>query len=151
MRKVWIFQSKRYFRNLELRAIEKILNNFFKIWTSHKHVIQSNMEIIEDRFLKITAIKNDKFLINGCAIDKMIKIIQQIDKIYQLELLNRMLVSYKQNTCIFTIHFFELKNRIKNRLLVDNDLIYDLSVINEEEFDKKFLSPIKHSWAKIYL
>lgn len=151
MHKLWIFQSNRYLINLELIEIKKKINDFLKTWHSHQHIIQSNIEIIEDRFIKICANRQNKFSINGCAIDKLVKIIKQIDNVYKLELLNRMLVSYKKNNSIFTIHFFKLKEKIKNNYLNANDLIYDLSVINEEEFNKKFLQPIKISWAKIYL
>lgn len=151
MHKLWIFQSNRYLIKLELVEIKKIINNFLKKWTSHKNKIQSDVEIIEDRFIKICSNKENTFPINGCAIDKMVNVIQKIDNIYRLELLNRMLVSYKKNNSIFTIHFFKLKEKIKNKDLHANDLIYDLSVISQEEFKRKFLQPIKISWAKVYL
>lgn len=151
MVKLWIFQSNRYLMNIELIEIKEILNNFLKNWTSHKQIIQSKFDFIENRFLKISATRENEYLISGCAIDKMVKVIQKIDNIYKLELLNRMLVSYKKNNIIVTIHFFELKEKIKNNLLSNTDLVYDLSVITEDEFNKKFLTPIKSSWAKIYL
>lgn len=151
MSKIWIFQSKRYLKSLELIEIQKILNYFFYSWTSHKHIIQSKLEIIENRFFKISATKKDKCVINGCAIDKMIKVIKNIDDMYKLDLLNRMLVSYKRNNFIFTIHFFELKEKIQNHFFNENDLIYDISVMTEKEFNTKFIQPIKDSWAKIYL
>lgn len=151
MNKLWVFQSKRYFNNVETTEIKKTVKEFLKNWLSHGSFLDAEIEIIENRFIKII-VHQKKVFASGCAIDAMIKIIKQIDdRYYQLELLNRTLISYKKDCQIITISISELKQKIKNKDLNKEDLIYNLSVNSQKEYDQKFIQKIGESWMKRFI
>src|SRR5690606_13534361 len=95
----WIYQSSRNFTDEELLEIDQGLTSFLTEWTAHGSELQAGFEIRYKRFLVI-GLDQNRAGASGCSIDASVHFIQQLEQRYQVELLDRMNVSFKQGEYI---------------------------------------------------
>lgn len=75
---------------------------------------------------------------------------QKIEQKYQLGLFDRMKAIFLENNILKTLKLKDFRNALKDKKISTDILIFDFSPNNEEEFSKRFLLPLKESWAKDY-
>lgn len=145
---IWIFQSNRTLSPLEREYIKDQLNAFIENWDVHGEPIDAELKIIEERFI-IVRTKEGSPSPGGCSLDLLNRKVKGIDELFNLELLNRFLVSYEFNGEIFTEHIKDFKNKIKiGRLKPENLQVFDISVGTYENLKNQFKKPLYESWAK---
>lgn len=150
-KKLWIFQSKKAFSEREEKNIWQKLNSFLNSWTAHGAELESEIKIVDHKFL-IIEVNEAQTKATGCSIDSLNQCIREIDAEYNLGLLNRLWISYKErNKDIETIPLKDFKEKVKAKQLPLDAWVYDLSVSSSDEFNEKFKLPLSNSWAKIYL
>ena len=91
--RIWVYQSNRRFSEEETSEISIELESFLKSWTSHTKPIRSAFQIKYNRFIFIAVDKD--FETSGCSIDSSVSFIQSLEKIYKVDLLDKMNVAYK--------------------------------------------------------
>jgi hypothetical protein len=149
--KLWVFQSNRIFTLVEEQDISYAISTFLQSWESHGADIKSEFEIFEHKFI-IIRVDEKQTKASGCSIDRLNQCIRQIDAKYQLNLLNRLWISFEDGEgMIETVPISTFKERVKSEQINPETYIYDLSVSTPDEFKEKFRQPLKESWAKIYL
>ena len=57
---------------------------------------------------------------------------------------------FLENNTLKTLKLRDFRAALKNKELRSDILVFDFSSNNEEEFSKRFLLPLKESWAKDY-
>lgn len=150
--KVWIYQSNRILSSSEEEYIIKYLSNFLNTWAAHGDALKSELKILDHKFM-IVQVDESQAKASGCSIDKLNQCIRDIDNHLNLDLLNRLLVSYQntKDSQIQTVPLHIFKELIKNSEIDSQTLVYNLSVDNSLDFKTKFKLPLKDSWASIYL
>ncbi|WP_128330315.1 hypothetical protein [Apibacter sp. HY039] len=149
--KLWVFQSNRVLSSVEENQISEILSNFLDSWAAHGADLKSNLKILDHKFI-IIEVDENQTKASGCSIDSLNQCIRQIDAEYNLELLNRLLVSFEsKDGKLETIPMKQFKEKIKTSEIDGNSYVYNLSVSSPEEFQSQFKLPLKESWAKSYL
>ena len=93
--RVWIYQSNRSFSDTELEEIKSKLDIFIESWTAHGSDLKAGYDIRYKRFI-ILALDQEVNKATGCSIDASVTFIQQLEKLYNVDLLDKMNVSYKQ-------------------------------------------------------
>jgi chemotaxis regulatin CheY-phosphate phosphatase CheZ len=112
--KIWIYQSNRKFSEEEVQAIETDLNLFLDSWESHGTGLESSYQIKYQRFIVI-AVNQDVQVATGCSIDKSVQFIQQLEQKYQVELLDKMNVTYKTGEHIAHKTLLDFKKMAKEK------------------------------------
>lgn len=148
--KLWIFQSTRNFNAEELQDIQQTLENFMLQWNAHGAALNSAYAIPYNRFIVIVVDENQAEA-SGCSIDSMTRVIKAIEEKYNFGLLNRMLTSYKHNDEIITLPLNEFKQKVKNRELAEDTIVFHNGLVNLGDYQSQWESPLAESWAKIYL
>lgn len=149
--KLWVFQSKRFLTPEEIQDITKILTDFLKTWAAHGADLKSELTITKNKFI-IIAVDENQAKATGCSIDKLNQCIRQIDQKYQLELLNRLWVSYEDDKGeITTVPMISFKEKIKSAQISPETYIYNLAISTSKEFEEKFRLPLKESWASVFM
>ena len=97
--RIWIYQANRSFSETELEAIKEKLNIFITNWTAHGSDLNAGFDIRYKRFI-ILAVDQDSQAATGCSIDASVHFIQQLEKEYGVDLMDKMNVSYKQGEFI---------------------------------------------------
>jgi len=111
--RIWIYQSDRKLNDSELDQIKLKLTDFLKNWTAHGDDLKSSFEIRYDRFI-IIALNEKSAKASGCSIDACVHFIQQIEKDYNINLLDKMNVAFKQGEYVSYKSIVEFKSLIKN-------------------------------------
>ncbi len=148
--RVWIYQSNRSFTDNELTEIKGKLNVFIENWTAHGSDLQSGYTIEYKRFIVI-ALNQNLNSATGCSIDASVHFIQQIEKDYSVDLLDKMNVSYKQGEFVAYKTLLDFKKMAKDRAVSKNTIVFNNLVNNIAEFKENWEVPASESWHSRFL
>jgi len=143
--KIWIYQSNRKFSEEEVQAIETDLNLFLDSWESHGTGLESSYQIKYQRFIVI-AVNQDVQVATGCSIDKSVQFIQQLEQKYQVELLDKMNVTYKTGEHIAHKTLLDFKKMAKEKAVSEHTIVFNNLVNSIEEFNESWEVPAAESW-----
>lgn len=143
--RIWIYQSNRKFINLELEDINIKISNFLKNWTAHGLDLFSSYEIKYDRFI-IIALDESHNSTGGCSIDSCVRFIQELEKDHEINLLDKMNVTFKQGDYITYKSIEDFKILIKNKSISDKTIVFNNLVVDIEDLNKNWEVPAGMSW-----
>ncbi|MBP6048140.1 MAG: hypothetical protein KA457_01605 [Chitinophagales bacterium] len=143
--KVWIYQANRSFSQDEVREISDILENFTDSWKSHGQALEACGSIYYRRFIVLVA-NTEKCSVGGCSIYESTKLIEEIEKAYQISLFDRMKVSYKISTdLVGCFPFTELNNMLGNGKINEDTIVFNNLVETKIDFETKWEISLKDS------
>ena len=93
--RVWIYPSNRKLSDQEVEEILILFENFLGQWTAHNKKLLASVKIPYNRFIVI-GLDEDFQSPSGCSIDSSVHFIQDIEKTYNIVLLDKMNVTFKQ-------------------------------------------------------
>ena len=143
--RVWIYQSNRSFSEEEITEIKEKLNIFIENWTAHGSDLQSGYTIKYKRFIVI-ALNQNISNATGCSIDASVHFIQQLEKDYNVDLMDKMNVSYKQGEYIAHKTLLDFKKMAKDNAVSKNTIVFNNLVDNIAEFKENWEVPASESW-----
>ncbi|MEH6406789.1 MAG: ABC transporter ATPase [Leeuwenhoekiella sp.] len=143
--RIWIYQSSRKFTQEELLSIEAKLNSFLEQWTAHGANLQAGFDIKYDRFITIGL---DQTLsgASGCSIDSQVRFIQQLEQQLDIELLDKMNVTYIQNDRVHYKPLLDFKKMAKDGAVGKNTIVFNNLVNTKEEYIDHWEVPAIESW-----
>jgi hypothetical protein len=148
--KVWIYQANRSFTDKEISEIESKLDAFIENWTAHGSNLYSGYTIVYKRFIVI-ALNQMLNNASGCSIDASVHFIQQLEKDYNVDLLDKMNVSYKQGDYIAYKSLLDFKKMAKDRAVSKNTIVFNNLVNTIAEFKENWEVPANESWHARFL
>lgn len=148
--KVWIYQASRSFTENELEEITSKLNTFIENWTAHGSDLQSGYEIKYKRFI-IIGLNQNLNAASGCSIDASVHFIQQLEKDYNVDLLDKMNVSYKQGEFVAYKTLKDFRKMAKQKAVSKNTIVFNNLVTNIAEYKENWEVPAKDSWHNRFL
>lgn len=143
--RVWIFQGSRSFSEDELAEISPALDRFIQDWTAHGIDLNAGYEISYKRFI-VLALDQSLSSASGCSIDASVHFIQNLEKKYGVELLDRMNVSYKQGDFVAYKPLVEFKKMAKQRAVSKNTIVFNNLVTTKKEYLENWEVPAADSW-----
>ncbi len=143
--RVWIYQANRSFTDEELSEITFKLDIFIQQWTAHGTDLQSGYEIKYKRFI-IIALNQNLNKATGCSIDASVNFIQQLEKDYNVDLLDKMNVSYKQGEFVAHKTLLDFKKMAKEKAVSKNTVVFNNLVTNIAEYKESWEVPASDSW-----
>jgi hypothetical protein len=148
--RVWIYQSNRSFSGEEITEIKEKLNIFIENWTAHGSNLQSGYTIEYKRFIVI-ALNQSISNATGCSIDASVHFIQQLEKDYSVDLMDKMNVSYKQGEYVAHKTLLDFKKMAKEKAVSKNTIVFNNMVHNIAEFKENWEVPASESWHSRFL
>ncbi|OUS00096.1 ABC transporter ATPase [Flavobacteriales bacterium 33_180_T64] len=143
--RVWIYQANRSFTALELSEIKAKLDIFIENWTAHGSDLLSGYTIEYKRFIVI-ALNQNLNTATGCSIDASVHFIQQLEKDYNVDLMDKMNVSYKQGEFIAHKSLLDFKKMAKDKAVSRKTIVFNNLVTNIAEFKENWEVPVSESW-----
>ncbi|WP_281542953.1 ABC transporter ATPase [Maribacter aestuarii] len=143
--RVWIYQANRSFTDTELQEISSELDKFLSQWTAHGQGLKAGYEVRYKRFL-IIALDQSSQPATGCSIDASVHFIQNLEKKYGVELLDKMNVSYKQGEYVAYKTLLEFKTMAKQRAISKNTIVFNNLVATKGEYREHWEVPASESW-----
>lgn len=148
--RVWIYQCNRSLSENEIKEIKSRLNVFIENWTAHGSDLQSGYNIKYKRFI-IIGLNQNLNKATGCSIDASVHFIQQLEKDFNIDLMDKMNVSYKQGEFIAYKPLIEFRKMAKEKAVSKNTIVFNNLVTNKAEFIENWEVPAKDSWHSRFL
>ena len=143
--RVWIYQAGRSLTENEISEIKQKLEAFLEQWTVHGSTLEASYEIRYKRFIVI-ALNQELQAASGCSIDASVNFIQQLEKEYNIELLDKMNVSYRQGDFIAYKPLLDFKKMAKQNAVSQNTIVFNNLVTNKYEYINYWEVPARDSW-----
>ena len=148
--RVWIYQANRSFTEAELEEVQSRLDDFVTQWTVHGSDLQAGYIIKYKRFI-VLGLDQQVNAASGCSIDASVHFIQQLEKDYNVDLLDKMNVSYKQGEFIAYKTLSDFRKMAKNRSVSPKTIVFNNLVNNKAEFLSDWEVPAAESWHKRFI
>ncbi|MHA7864091.1 ABC transporter ATPase [Flagellimonas marinaquae] len=143
--RIWIYQADRSFTQEELQELEESLTEFLTEWTAHGSHLHAGFEIRYKRFIVI-GLDQTNVSASGCSIDASVHYIQSLEKKYQVQLLDRMNVSFKQGEFIAYKPLTDFKKLAKAKSVSANTIVFNNLVATKQEYLENWEVPASESW-----
>ena len=148
--RVWIYQCNRSFSDVEITEISSNLDAFLTSWTAHGNDLNAGYEIKYKRFI-IIALDQSTQGATGCSIDASVRFIQELERKYNVMLLDKMNVSYKQGEFVAYKSLLDFKAMAKQKAISKNTIVFNNLVANKGEYLEHWEVPASESWHARFL
>jgi hypothetical protein len=148
--RIWIYQSNRPFTEEEVMQLNEEVAQFLKQWTAHGANLNAGFEIKYKRFI-IIGLDQSQQGATGCSIDASVHFIQKLEKKYEVDLLDKMNVSFKQGEFIAYKPLIDFKKIVKNRSVSPKTIVFNNLVNTKEEYLHEWEIPLEESWHNRFL
>ena len=142
--RIWIYQSNRSLTDQEQEEINTDLKTFLAQWTAHGMDLKAGFELKYKRFIIIGL--DAQTQASGCSIDASVHFIQELEKKYEIDLLDRMNVSFKQGDFIAYKTLKDFKVMAKNKSVSKNTVVFNNLVATKAEYLDHWEVPASESW-----
>ena len=148
--RVWIYQSDREFSIEEIEHISAKALLFIDQWTRHGDDLKGSFTIKYNQFL-VLAVDEGFNNVSGCSIDSSVRFVQELEKELQLDLMNKMNVSFKDNDNINIVKLADFQQYAKDKKINSETIVFNNMVNTKEDFETKWEVPANQSWHKRFL
>lgn len=143
--KIWIYQSNRKFSDDEMIEIENDLKTFIENWAAHGTGLEASYLLKYNRFI-VLAVNQEVQQATGCSIDSSVAFIQNLEQKYQVDLLDKMNVTFKNGEHIAHKSLIDFKRMAKEKAVTENTIVFNNLVNTIEEFNENWEVPAAESW-----
>ena len=148
--RIWIYQANRSFTDSEVIELEDALRSFIEAWTAHGQDLRASFEIRYKRFI-ILALDQSHAAASGCSIDASVHFIQALEAKYDVDLLDKMNVTFRQGDYIAYKPLSDFKKMAKDRAISANTVVFNNLVTNISEYQDHWEVSAKDSWHGRFL
>ena len=148
--RVWIYQCNRSFNSVEAESIESKLIDFISTWEAHGKPLSASYDFPYNRFV-ILALDQSINEASGCSIDTSVRFIQSLEKEYDVNLMDKMNVSFKQGEFVAYKSLTEFRKMVKQKAVSKNTIVFNNLVTNIHEYKANWEVPAKDSWHNRFI
>ena len=148
--RIWIYQSNRTFTTTEESEITNKISEYLSSWSTHGIGLTTAFELRYNRFI-IIGVDQEAHSVSGCSLDDLARFIQQLEKEYQINLLDRMNVSYKQGEFIAYKNLADFKKMVKEKAVSPKTIVFNNLVNTKLEYENYWEIPLEESWHSRFL
>lgn len=143
--RIWIYQSNRKLSDDEIVTIEEQAKDFIENWAAHGKSLEASFITKYNRFI-IIAVNQDVQQATGCSIDSSVEFIQKLEQQFEIDLLDKMNVTYKTGEFIAFKTLIEFKQLAKSKSVSENTIVFNNLVNTIEEWQDFWEVPASDSW-----
>ena len=145
--RIWIYQASRFLSDEEVFKIQEELNKFTSQWQAHGHQLVALGEIRHRLFI-IISVDEQYAAVTGCSIDKSVHFIKELEKKFNINLLDRMQMAYRNGaTDIKTCHYHQLAELFTNGAISSQATVFNNLIVTRKELQTKWELPITHYYS----
>ncbi|MCH8246509.1 MAG: hypothetical protein IH951_08895 [Bacteroidetes bacterium] len=125
---LWIYTSDQTISRADQDQLLASVRGFILSWTSHERPVTAEVEVLQDRFLIISAHIPDGD-VSGCGIDKLVHAVMEIQSEYGFAWLDGLQVVYKSEAdAIVSISRSGFRTLVEEGTVSTETLVYDTSL-----------------------
>lgn len=143
--RIWIYQANRKLSDDEVAAISEQTGRFVEQWTAHGADLKAGFEIRYNRFIVI-ALDQSLAAASGCSIDASVHFIQQLEKEFDVDLLDKMNVTFYNGDFIAHKTLSDFRAMAKAKSVSSKTVVFNNLVNTKGEYDLYWEVPAAESW-----
>jgi hypothetical protein len=148
--RVWIYQADREFTDTEMDFIASKAEDFINQWTRHGDDLKGSFTFKYNQFL-VLAVDESFNNVSGCSIDSSVRFVQALEKELNLDLMNKMNITFKDNDRINLVKLSDFQRFAKEQKVTSDTIVFNNMVNTKEAFENNWEIPVKESWHKRFL
>lgn len=145
--RIWIYQSNREFSENEVEIIKFKIEDFIKNWQRHGEDLKASYQIKYNQFI-ILAVDEEFNEVSGCSIDASVNLIKQLEKEFNLDLTNKLNISFKVNNSINIVSLSDFQHYAKQGKINLNTIVFNNMVATKVDLINNWEVTADKSWHK---
>jgi hypothetical protein len=147
--RIWVYQADRKFSEAEVNEIEQQSKAFLDDWAAHGSQLACSAVIFHAQFL-VLSVFEDFQQPSGCSIDSSVHFIQDLEKQYNVNFMDRSKVAFINNGEVFLESLPNIKKRIAEGTIKEDTLTFNNLIERKDDLENRWLVPAKNSWLNRY-
>jgi len=143
--KLWVFPASRKFYTQEISGLNDRIEKFLSNWDNNEQIIDRAYTLKYDRFILIS-VDDSKISLSLKAHDELALFIQELETAYNLVLLDKINVCYKQGEFVQYKDLIEFKKMIKSRGVSKKTIVFDNMITTKGALENVWELNIMDSW-----
>ena len=148
--RVWVYQASRKLSEEEVESLKPRTAAFLEQWTAHGQDLEAGFEVRYNRFI-VLGLNQENASASGCSIDASVKFIQSLEKEFELDLLDKMNVTFYNGQFIAHKSLSDFRKMAKARSVSANTVVFNNLVNTKAEYLENWEVPAKESWHNRFL
>lgn len=148
--KLWIYPASRKFYKEEVSVVKEKIETFVSLWRKEDEDFKASYQFLHDRFIIVLA-QDDNGKLVSQDIDQLVGFILNLQTEYDLELLDRMNVCFKQGEFVQYKEIKAFKKMLKSKSVSEKTIVFDNLIQTKEELENFWEVPITESWYNRFL
>jgi hypothetical protein len=145
--RVWIYQSNREFTDVEVTQIASKIEEFMATWKRHGDDLRTSYVIKYKQFI-VLGVDENLNNVSGCSIDSSVHFIQQLEKEFNVDLMNKMNTAFKVGENINIVSLANFQNFVKEGKISEDTTVFNNMVQSKVDFDSSWEVSASQSWHK---
>jgi hypothetical protein len=143
--RVWVYQADRKLSDSEVQQVQIQLDNFTTGWTAHNSQLKARGDIRYNRFI-ILIVDENQAGASGCSIDKSVRFISQLEQQFNIILLDRFNLAYRDGSEVLSAPRSDFETMLKQGDINTETIVFNNMVQSLQELQTKWEVPFKDSW-----
>jgi hypothetical protein len=143
--RVWIYQSNRLFTIGEAMEIEKILEKFAALWTSHGTPVKGFGTLFFGQFIILMA-DEAQTGVSGCSTDSSVRMIKSIESTMKVALFERTNLSFLVKNKVEILPLQQIQYALDKGFIDEHTLFFDNTVATKGNLINNWILPLGKSW-----
>jgi len=148
--RIWIYPSNRPFTQDEIPLLQKLTTDFLSKWTAHNKELEAGYELTYNRFIVI-GLNQEAVSASGCSIDTSVRFIQQLELQFNLELLDKMNVTFRQGDYFVHKTLKDFREMAKAKAISKNTIVFNNLVDTKQGYREFWEIPASESWHNRFI
>lgn len=145
--RVWIYQSSRLFTIDETLQIKDVLNNLAATWKSHGTPVKGYANLFFNQFIILMA-DEAATGVSGCSIDSSVRMIQQIEQQFKVEMFNWQSLAFIVNDEVHVTTRRQFNDALQSNFITTKTLFFNNVITTKKELENNWIIPVEKSWLK---
>lgn len=145
--KVWIYQSSKPLDEDEVNFLKVRIDEFVAAWESHGSLLKADFDVLHNLFIAFFVDEQGDRMC-GSAQDRAVRLMKDLEQELEVELVNRMNLSYLKNGKVVVVKMNDFAALYENGEITDDTLVFNNTITTKKEFDTIWKTPLKNSWHK---
>lgn len=148
--RVWMYQADRVFTTQEIDFISNKAVEFVEQWTRHGDNLKGSFTIKYNQFL-VLAVDEGFNNVSGCSIDASVHFVKELENELQIDLMNKMNVSFKDGDNINIVKLADFQKFAKEQKITKETIVFNNMVQTKEEVENNWEVPASKSWHNRFM
>ena len=148
--RVWVYQSSREFSDIEVTTIASKTEEFMATWKRHGDDLKTSYVIKYNQFI-VLGVDENLNSVSGCSIDSSVHFMQQLEKEFDIDLMNKMNTAFKVGENINIVSLSDFQNFAKEGKITSDTTVFNNMIQTKGEVETLWEIPANQSWHKRFL